>query len=135
MVQKNGDIVRLAPGRPGRLASVRNGRLVLDGDIIVPADGESITTRRRLARDGLVIVVLDGRGGVQVQGVGLPLDEDYADFVAEAERDVAKAVQKLKGGARGERGAVTEAARLAARRAAQRWSGKKPQTQVILPRG
>ena len=135
VVQKNGDIVRLAPGRPGRLASVRSGRLVLDGDIIVPADGESITTRRRLARDGLVIVVLDGRGGVQVQGVGLPLDEDYADFVAEAEREVAKAVQKVKGGARGERGAVTEAARLAARRAAQRWSGKKPQTQVILPRG
>lgn len=135
VVQKNGDIVRLAPGRPGRLASVRSGRLVLDGDIIVPADGESITTRRRLARDGLVIVVLDGRGGVQVQGVGLPLDEDYADFVAEAEREVARAVQKVKGGARGERGAVTEAARLAARRAAQRWSGKKPQTQVILPRG
>ncbi|MBC7160370.1 MAG: ribonuclease J [Porphyrobacter sp.] len=135
VVQKNGDIVRLAPGRPGRLASVRNGRLVLDGDIIVPADGESITTRRRLARDGLVIVVVDGRGGVQVQGVGLPLDEDYADFVAEAERDVARAVQKVKGGARGEREAVTEAARLAARRAAQRWSGKKPQTQVILPRG
>jgi ribonuclease J len=108
---------------------------VLDGDIIVPADGESITTRRRLARDGLVIVVLDGRGGVQVQGVGLPLDEDYADFVAEAEREVAKAVQKVKGGARGERGLLAEAARLAARRAAQRWSGKKPQTQVILPRG
>ena len=29
--------------------------------------------------------------------------------------------------------AVTEAARLAARRAAQRWSGKKPQTKVLLP--
>ena len=30
--------------------------------------------------------------------------------------------------------AVTEAARLAARRAAQRWSGKKPQTKVVPPR-
>jgi ribonuclease J len=28
---------------------------------------------------------------------------------------------------------VVEAARLAARRAAKRWTGKKPQVQVILP--
>ena len=31
-------------------------------------------------------------------------------------------------------GIVEEAARLAARRAAQRWSGKKPQTKVVMPR-
>jgi len=134
IVQKNGDIVRLAPGRPGKLAEVRNGRLVLDGDIIVPADGEAITMRRRLARDGVIIVVLDGRGGAQVHGIGLPLDEDYPDFVAEAERDVVEALRKLKGRGR-DAEAESEAARLAARRAAQRWSGKKPQTRVILPRG
>jgi ribonuclease J len=132
--QKNGDIIRLAPGRPGKLAEVQNGRLVLDGDIIVPADGDAITMRRRLARDGLLIVVLDERGTAQVHGVGLPLDEDYDEFVAEAERDVAEALRKLKGRGRPDPDAVTEAARLAARRAAQRWSGKKPQTRVILPR-
>jgi len=133
--QKNGDIVRLAPGAPGKLAEVRNGRLVLDGDIIVPANGEAITTRRRLARDGLLIVVLDGRGGAQVQGVGLPLEEDYDEFVAEAERDVAEALRKLKGRGRPDAEAISEAARIAARRAAQRWSGKKPQTRVIVSRG
>jgi ribonuclease J len=133
VVQKNGDIVRLAPGRPGKLASVRAGRLVLDGDIIVPADGEAVTTRRRLARDGLVIVVLDGRGGAQVHGMGLPLDEDYAEFVAEAEADVAEALAKLKGAEARDPASREEAARLAARRAAQRWSGKKPQTRVISP--
>ena len=119
------------PGRPGKLASVRAGRLVLDGDIVVPADGEAITTRRRLARDGLVIVVLDGRGGAQVHGMGLPLDEDYPEFVAEAEADVAEALRKLKGADARDPAAQEEAARLAARRAAQRWSGKKPQTKVI----
>ncbi len=132
LFQKNGDIVRLAPGKPGKLAEVRVGRLVLDGDIIVPAGGDAIVTRRRLARDGLVIVVLDGRGGAQVHGIGLPLDEDYAEFVAEAERDVADALRKLKGARDVE--AMSEAARLAARRAAQRWSGKKPQTKVLPPR-
>ncbi|WP_250893599.1 ribonuclease J [Croceibacterium selenioxidans] len=131
--QKNGDIVRLAPGRPGKLASVHTGRLVLDGEIIVPADGEAITTRRRLARDGLVIVALDRKGGAQVHGLGLPLDEDYAEFVAEAEADVAEALKRLKGAAARDPEAISEAARLAARRAAQRWSGKKPQTKVLLP--
>jgi ribonuclease J len=130
--QKNGDIVRLAPGRPGKLAEVRAGRLVLDGDIVVPADGEAITTRRRLAHNGLVIVALDGKGGAQVHGLGLPLDEDYPEFVAEAEADVAEAIAKLKGADARDPAAREEAARLAARRAAQRWSGKKPQTKVIL---
>ena len=132
--QKNGDIVRIAPGKPGKLAEVRNGRLVLDGDIIVPADGDAISMRRRMARDGLVIVVVEDRGGVQVQGIGLPLDEDYPEFVAEAERDVGNALRALKGAARRDRDMISETARLAARRAAQRWCGKKPQTRVILPR-
>ena len=132
--QKNGDVVRLAPGKPGKLAEVRSGRLVLDGDIIVPADGDAIATRRRLARDGLVVVALDGKGGAQVHGIGLPLDEDYDEFVAEAEKDVAEALRKLKGASARDPAAQEEAARLAARRAAQRWSGKKPQTKVVPPR-
>ena len=128
--QKNGDLVHLAPGKPGKLAEVRAGRLVLDGDVIVPADGDAITMRRRLARDGLLVVALDRRGGAQVHGIGLPLDEDYAAFVEEAESDVAGALAKLKG--KRDRDAIVEAARLAARRAAQRWSGKKPQVKVLL---
>ncbi|HSJ79279.1 MAG TPA: ribonuclease J [Erythrobacter sp.] len=133
VVQKNGDVVRLAPGAPGKIAEVTNGRLVLDGDIIVPADGEAIVMRRRLARDGLLLVVLEKGGAVQVEGIGLPLDEDYPAFVAEAVEDVKKALSALRGPAARDREAITEAARLAARRAAQRWSGKKPQTRVILP--
>ncbi len=133
VVQQNGDLVRLAPGKPGKIAEVRSGRLVLDGDIISPADGEAMVMRRRLANAGLVIVVIDGKGRAQVESVGLPLDEDQDDFIAEARQDVAAALARLKGGARHDREVVIEAARLAARRAAQRWSGKKPQVRVILP--
>ena len=43
------------------------------------------------------------------------------------------AIGKLKGNARKDLALVHEAARLAARRAAQRWSGKRPQVRVILP--
>ena len=133
VVQKNGDLVRLAPGKPGKFGEVRAGRLVLDGDIIAPADGEAMVMRRRLAHNGMLIVALDAKGRAQVAGIGLPLDEDYDDFVAEAQADVEKAIGKLQGGARRDEAQVTEAARLAARRAAQRWSGKKPQVKVMLP--
>ena len=132
VVQGNGDLVRLAPGRPGKISEVRAGRLILDGDIIAPANGEAIVMRRRLAQNGLVIVVLGGKGQVQVDSLGLPLDEDLPDFVAEAQEDVAAALAKLKGGQRHDRDVVMEAARLAARRAAKRWSGKQPQVRVIM---
>ena len=132
VLQKNGDIVRLAPGKPGKIGETRTGRLVLDGDIIVPADGDAVTMRRRLSRDGMLIVVLGADRTVRIEGIGLPLDEDYAAFIAEAEQDAVSAIAKLRGTARKDSSAIKEAARLAARRAAQRWSGKKPQTRVIM---
>ncbi|WP_296025288.1 ribonuclease J [uncultured Altererythrobacter sp.] len=132
IVQKNGDIVRLAPGYPGKIAEVRAGRLVLDGDIIAPADGEAITMRRRIAREGMLFVVLDQHRNPTIEAVGLPLEEDLEDFVAEAVSDVRDALKRLRGQVSRDPAAVYEAARLAARRAAQRWSGKKPQVRVLM---
>jgi len=127
--QKNGDLVRLAPGHPGKFGEVRAGRLLLDGDIISPADGEAMIMRRRIAFNGALFVAADRRGNVRIGSMGLPLDEDYDAFVAEACRDVAAALNKAR---KGDSDTRTEAARLAARRAATRWSGKKPQVQVLL---
>lgn len=127
--QKNGDLVRLAPGAPGKFGEVRAGRLLLDGDIISPADGEAMAMRRRISFNGVVSVAVSGRDKVKVSAVGLPLDEDYDAFIAEAEEDVSQALKRLRSKESSER---HEAARLAARRAATRWSGKKPQVQVLL---
>ena len=135
VVQKNGDLVRLAPGSPGKIAEVTAGRLVLDGDLIVPANGDAIVMRRRLSRDGVVVVVVHPSGNAQIESMGLPLDEDHDQFVAEARADIAKALRNLKGAARRDAGEIAEAARLAARRAATRWSGKRPQVRVILAEG
>jgi ribonuclease J len=133
VVQRNGDIVRLAPGKPGKLAEVRAGRLVLDGDIIAPADGEAITMRRRIAAEGVLVVVLARGAEPVVEAVGLPLDEDLNEFLAEASQDVLNAIKRLKGRDARDEAAIREAARLAARRAAQRWSGKRPQVRVVMP--
>ncbi len=133
ITQQNGDLVRLAPGKPGKVTEVKAGRLILDGDIIAPANGEAQTMRRRLSQSGLVVVVLDGKGGAHVDAIGLPLEEDHDAFVQEAKVDVVAALSRMKKSERQDHGAMAETARLAARRAAQRWSGKKPQVRVILP--
>lgn len=133
VVQKNGDIVRLAPGKPGKVAEVRAGRLVLDGDIIAPADGDAITMRRRIAGEGALVVVLARGAKPVIEAIGLPLDEDLPEFLEEAANDVLIAIGRLKGKDARDEAAIREAARLAARRAAQRWSGKRPQVRVVMP--
>ena len=133
IVQSNGDIVRIAPGEPGRIAQVRNGRLVLDGDIIVPADGEAISMRRRIAYEGVMVVVLVRGERPMIEAIGLPLDEDMPEFIEETAEDILKAIGRLKGRDAQDPAAVHEAARLAARRAARRWARKSPQVRVLMP--
>ncbi len=141
IVQKNGDLVRLAPNGPAKLSEVRNGRLVLDGDIIAPADGNAMGQRRKLAESGLVVAALAvsavGKltSAVEIAAVGLPLEEDMDEFIAEAQVDVDKAIAAIKGDKKRDRAAISETVRLTVRRAAQRWSGKKPVVQVMLREG
>lgn len=133
IVQSNGDIVRLAPGDPGRIGQIQAGRLVLDGDIIATADGEAVTMRRRLAHEGLVVVVLARGASPAIETIGLPLEEDLPEFIEETQNYILKAIGKLRGRDANDPAAVHEAARLAARRSARRWSGKNPQVRVIMP--
>lgn len=141
IVQKNGDVVRLAPDGPAKLSEVRNGRLVLDGDIIAPADGSAMSQRRKLAESGLVVAALAvsaaGKltSAVEIAAVGLPLEEDLDAFITEAQGDVEKAVIAIKGDKKRDRAGIAETVRLTVRRAAQRWSGKKPVVQVMLREG
>jgi ribonuclease J len=89
--------------------------------------------RRRIAQEGVIVVVLARGTAPAVEAIGLPLDEDLPDFVAETQQDILKAIGKLKGRDASDPAAVHEAARLAARRAARRWSGKNPQVRVVMP--
>jgi len=80
----------------------------------------------------VVVVALNHLLEPSIEALGLPLVEDYPDFVEEAKADIARAIDKLKRGSRRDPAEIAEAARLAARRAAQRWSGKRPQVRVML---
>ncbi len=141
IVQKNGDLIRLAPNGPKKLSEERAGRLILDGDIIAPANGEAIIARRKISENGLISVALAVRSDgllvsdVDIGAMGIPLDEDMEAFVADAKVEAAEAVRKLRGDRKRDRLAVAEAVRLSVRRCGQRWSGKKPVVQVLLREG
>jgi ribonuclease J len=78
IVQTNGDLVRLAPGGPAKIGEERVGRLILDGDVILSADGPTMNERRKLSFGGIVSVAiaLDGqgqlRGGAEIALLGIP---------------------------------------------------------------
>src|SRR3546814_6823701 len=64
VVPKNGSAIRLAPGAPKVISHEKVGRLVLDGDAILPADGATINARRRISVHGYIAVtVVLGRNG------------------------------------------------------------------------
>ena len=133
VVQKNGDVVRLAPGEPKKIDEVRVGRLVLDGDVILPADGATVNERRKMGYGGLITVALpvgeDGRlaGKPVIRPFGVPVEEDRDDFIADA---TDAATRAFAPGADDER--LREAVRLAVRRCATLWTGKKPLVEVML---
>ena len=134
LVQKNGDIIRLAPGAPAKIGHAPVGRLVLDGDVILPADGTTMNERRKLALHGQisVAVAIGKNGGLigtpQVKVQGVPVEEDRDPFTLEAVEATAKA---LRDGGR-DREKLREQVRISVRRVASRWTGKKPIVDVLL---
>jgi ribonuclease J len=131
--QKNGDVIRLAPDGPEKIGEERTGRLVLDGDVILPADGSTVNERRRIAANGLITVSVpldaNGRlaGEVVVRPFGVPIEQDREDFLADAADAGRRAVSDGADEAK-----MREAVRLAVRRCATLWTGKKPVVEVML---
>jgi ribonuclease J len=136
IVQENGDLIRLAPKGPRKLGEERVGRLILDGDVILGADGPTMNERRKVAANGIisVAVALDERGRlrgrVEIGLAGIPVEEDRDEFIEEAAEAAADAV--AKGAGTPEK--LKEAIRLAVRRCATEWTGKKPVVDVLIVR-
>jgi ribonuclease J len=137
IVQKNGDLIRLAPDGPAKIGEERVGRLILDGDVILPAEGATMNERRRAAMFGsiAVAVALDGddrlKGDVEIDPQGVPVEDDRAAFLAEARAAAADAVAKNKDK---DEDKLRDAVRLAVRRCATEWTGKKPIVSVLIVR-
>jgi ribonuclease J len=136
IVQGNGDLLRLAPDGPKKIGHERTGRLILDGDVILAADGTTMNERRRISANGVISVAvavdrsgqLKGTPAISIQGI--PVEEDREDFLGEARDVAAKAVH----GGNKDEAKLREAVRLAVRRRATEWTGKKPVVDVSIIR-
>jgi ribonuclease J len=136
IVQTNGSLLRLAPNGPELIGNERVARLVLDGDVILPADGTTMNERRRISVNGLIAVtvaidaqgIVRGKPAICIQGI--PVEEDRGDFLADAGE---AAAETANGGPKDE-ARLREAIRLAVRRRATQWTGKKPIVDVSLIR-
>jgi ribonuclease J len=136
IVQMNGDVVRLAPDGPKIIRRERSGRLVLDGDVILASNGTTMNDRRKLAANGIisVAVALDKanrpKSRPQIGIQGLPVEEDREDFLEDTTEAVLDALAK----APRDEAKLKESIRLAVRRKATSWTGKKPVVDVLLMR-
>jgi len=139
---RNGDMVRLAPGRAEIIDEVPAGRLYVDAGVVTPENGDALRERRHAAHNGMVAVsvVLDGRSrivaGPAVKAVGLPTDEDYPldealDDLAEAAEE---ALKRLSGDDRDLDGKVEMALSRAVKKASQRIWGRRPVVETTVLR-
>jgi len=102
LAPRNGDMVRLAPGRAEIIDEVPSGRLYVDAGVVTPENGEALRERRHASFNGMlqIAIALDGRGriasGPQVRAIGLPGDAEYPledaldDLCDEAEQALKK---------------------------------------------
>jgi ribonuclease J len=135
---RNGMVIRIAPGRAEAVEQVPTGRLVIDGDIVVPVTDAGLVERKRLMYNGHVVVTLVADrecrmlapASVVIQG--LPQFDDAATMVEVLSETADAAVEGLKGRDRRDPAAITEAARVAVRRACKEFCGKRPVVTVQL---
>lgn len=139
---KNGDVIRLAPGRAKIVDEVPTGRLLLDGNRLIPENAQGIQERRRLSFAGHVTVaicfdnnadIIDGPE-VFVRGYSEPdgrtLDETIDAFDEAAEN----AIDGLKRKARLDDETVERSLIRALRKVGERELGKRPLIDVSILR-
>jgi len=139
---RNGDMVRLAPGRAEVIDEVPSGRLFVDAGVLTPENGEALRERRHAAFNGVIAVsvVLDGRGkiasGPQVRALGLPTeDEDHLDEVLDELADEAEgAIKRLKGEEKELDDSIETAISRAVKKASQRIWGRRPVVETTVLR-
>jgi ribonuclease J len=133
----DGELVRLAPGAPGKIDELPAGRLYKDGALLVSAEERTVADRRRLGFGGVVSIALaiGGRGELVadpgVMLTGIPEADAQGHKIEEIAYDAAvEAFESMPRPRRRDPEAVAEAVRSAIRSAlAVAWN-KKPTCHV-----
>jgi ribonuclease J len=134
---RDGELVRLAPGDPGKIDEVPAGRLYKDGALVVSAEERTVADRRRLGFAGMVSVALavnargDLIGDLRVRLTGTPEAGTLGRRTEELAYDAAvEAFESMPRARRRDPDALAEAIRNAVRAALSAVWNKKPTCHV-----
>jgi ribonuclease J len=134
---RDGELVRLAPGDPGKIDEVPAGRIYKDGSLLVSAEERTVADRRRLGFAGVVSVSLavSDRGELlsdpAITLTGIPETDAKGERIEDIAYDAAlEAFESMPRGRRRDPEAVTEAVRRAVRAALASTWNKKPTCHV-----
>jgi ribonuclease J len=139
---KNGDMVRLAPGRAEIIDEVPAGRLYVDGGVVTVENGDALRERRHAAFNGVinVSIALSDKGkilsGPQVRGLGLPSDADYTldDALDDLAIAAEEGLSRLRGDGLEDDDAVEAAISRAVKKAAHRIWKRRPLVETTVLR-
>jgi len=139
---RNGDMVRLAPGRAEIIDEVPAGRLYVDGGIVTVENGDALRERRHAAFNGVinVSIALSDKGkilsGPQVRGLGLPSDVDYTldDALDDLAIAAEEGLSRLRGDGLEDDDAVEAAISRAVKKAAHRIWKRRPLVETTVLR-
>ena len=142
LAPRNGDLIRLAPGRAAVVDEVPAGRLYVDAGVLTPANGEALRERKHAAHNGVLIVTLaiDDRGRMvgemDIRSLGLPGDkdtplEDSLDQLADAVED---ALGRLDRAVKNDDLALEQSLNRTLKKASQRIWDRRPVVETVVLR-
>ena len=134
---RDGELIRLAPGNPGKIDEVPAGRLYKDGSLLVSAEERTVADRRRLGFAGVVSVALaiSERGELvadpEITLTGIPEADAQGQRIEDIAYEAAvEALESMPRGRRRDPEAVAEAVRRAIRASLSAVWNKKPTCHV-----
>lgn len=139
---RNGDMVRLAPGKPEIIDEVPAGRLFVDGGVLVSEASDALRERRHAAHNGMLFVsfALNAKNQpasyVDVRGLGLAFENDdtISDQLEMMCDLVEKAITKLSREEREDDETVEITVARVLKKAAQNIWGRRPIVETIILR-
>jgi len=139
---RNGDMVRLAPGKPEIIDEVPAGRLFVDGGVLVSEASDALRERRHAAHNGMLFVsfALNAKNQlasyVDVRGLGLAFENDdtISDQLEMMCDLVEKAVNKLSREERDDDETVEITVARVLKKAAQNIWSRRPIVETIILR-
>jgi ribonuclease J len=136
---ENGDIVKLAPGKPSVYDRAPSGRLYLDGNVSVEEDAQSIKDRKNLSANGYIeaTILISPKGNLHKRPIltfkGIPIN-DTEDFIYGLEEVIEKIIKSFSLNNKKQEYNLIDSLKIGCRKYTKEFTGKKPFANINLVR-